>query len=107
MRLHLGRIGPPRGLFPRHTRKTSITSPGKSFTNYVNRTCNTSSPLLQTLYIGPPKSILSPCSIIYRKMSDQSNVPQNPEDLKCGNLFDVEGFGAVVTGVSSCNTALT
>jgi hypothetical protein len=39
-------------------------------------------------------------------MSDQSNIPENPEDLKCGNLFDVKGFVAVVTGVRSLNEAL-
>ena len=39
-------------------------------------------------------------------MSDQSNIPEDPEELKCGNLFDVKGFVAVVTGVRSSNEAL-
>lgn len=102
LKLYLGRIEPARNIFSQRTRKTSITSPAKNFSNYVNRTCINSSPLLQTPHIVPTNPILSVSTSI-RKMSDQSNIPENLEDLKCGNLFDVKGFVAVVTGVSPFN----
>jgi len=101
----LAQISPSRHIFSRSTPLTSITSLGKTLSNYVNRTCNTSSRLLQPPYIVPAQAIPS-VSISFRNMSDQSNIPENPEDLKWGNLFDVKGFVAVLTGVRCSNEAL-